>query len=155
MSANRLFAEWERRLSSEGLYPLDGLRGQFSTFRVRSESTTHVSLPSSLSTDLPDHDGARFWRLAGIAVHELPGNHPRRRFLVAVCASGNLDGERREAGLTRSAARVAWRRFVVRCGLRDPFDFPRVPRQAQPVAKGRRLTRKEIARLNLAPPRRR
>ncbi len=107
----------------------------------------------------------QFWSVAATKAQRLPRNFRGRRVVVAIAQTGNIEGSARRAGLSIWSARSLWRRFVRSCGLPDawkgsigrPHRSCRAVRPAKPAAEKpspvRVLTKRQIARLNLEPPR--
>lgn len=61
-----------------------------------------------------DTPEAAWWREVSSRVQALPRTYPRRRFLVAWAASGDVLNAARSVGLTRKAGRHAVKKFLRR-----------------------------------------
>lgn len=101
---------------------------------------------------------ARLWALLSQAAHELPRDAELRSLLVDITTSGELEGPAARHGIPW---RVAMRRMKRLC-LAVGVDYGKLFASARPpaviakleVAPVRRLSRREIRRLDYTPPRR-
>lgn len=136
-----LVASWYARLRRGGFVDVEGGRdlNQLDawTFRGGSDSGNEdssvrtrrsmVSLSNRLddtddaaaepATPLADAPQAQYWRLVGIAAHEVPTVTPRRNFILLAAELGNVEAARRHYHLSRRQARTAWSKFLRRAGL--------------------------------------
>lgn len=105
-----LTAQWEARLTAEGLGLVDDAREAHGRERQADEQSALVPRLR-----------AEFWRRAELCAADLPYAWPRGRFVRLAASLGNVNRAARECGLTQKAGEWAWRRFLVFAGLPAPL----------------------------------
>lgn len=116
------------------------------------------------ASELETHEGfadapqARMWAVLSRAAHDLPVESGLRDLLVDVTTTGEIDQAAKRHGLNRETVRIKVRRLCEAVGI-DYANLlasarPRRPEPQTQAAPVRRLSRREIKRLQYSPPKR-
>lgn len=141
LAQRKVQASYYRRLALEG-HALDDLKparnGTFvdtgeqrridhgigrHALKATSYEVTHALEIAGTVWDTPE---AAWWRLVTHETHALPRTYPRRRFLVAWAASGDVLNSARTCKLSRQAGRYAVRKFLRRLWAAGKLERLRV-----------------------------
>lgn len=105
-----------------------------------------------------DAPQSRLWALLSQAAHELPRDAELRSLLVDITSCGELNQAAERHGISREIARPLLQRLCAAVGVDYGNLFsptrPAPKTEAANVAPVRKLSRKEIQRLDYTPPRR-